>query len=161
MDSETDIETIMRKFKKEKKKHLNATLDVSPVPATMSEKKKAQAERFRIEQEEAIKMYERKLKEQPNLASPAIKEVKGKRRNYGSYIKKQDEIQHEKITDDNGKEIKFKKPNVDRIPNPMSVKMQGYEMADRSKSNLKKQKKQKEPTLDNLVWDDDIPKLPL
>ena len=63
MDSETDIETIMRKFKKEKKKHLNATLDVSPVPATMSEKKKAQAERFRIEQEEAIKMYERKLKE--------------------------------------------------------------------------------------------------
>lgn len=151
----------MRKFKKEKKLHLNATLDVSPIPATMSEKKKLQAERFKIEQEEAIKLYEKKLKEQPNLASPAIKEVKGKRKNYGSYIKKQEEIQHERITDDNGKEIKFKKPNVDRIPNPMSVKMQGYEIAERGKSNLKKTQKKQKEQVDNLVWEDDIPKLPL
>lgn len=37
--------------------------------------------------------------------------------------------------------------------------MQGFETADRNKSSLKTKKKQKEP-VDNLEWDDDIPKLP-
>lgn len=159
VDSETSMETLMLKFKNEKKRHLNATLDVSPVHANLSEKKIAQNERFRIEQEEAIKLYELKLKEQPNLASPPVKEVKNKKRNYGTYMKKNDTIEQERITDDNGKEIKFKKPNVDKIPNPLFVKMQGYEAADRNKSSLKTKKKKEH--VDNLDWEDDIPKLPL
>ena len=63
VDSETSMETILLKFKKDKKRHFNASFNTTPVPATLSAKKRAQNEKFKAEQDEAMKLYERKLKE--------------------------------------------------------------------------------------------------
>ena len=68
-------------------------------------------------QEMALQMYEKKKKEQPTLATPVKKMIMKKIRNYN--WKEHAAIQNEKITDDAGKEIFFKRPDGDRLPSTL------------------------------------------
>jgi hypothetical protein len=76
-------------------------------------------------QDMALELYETKKKEQPLLVSPTKKEKKEKRKTYN--WKENATIDREKITDDLGRDIAFKKPDGDRIPNPFFKKFGGTE----------------------------------
>lgn len=69
-------------------------------------------------------MYELKEKEQPDLVRPADKQVKKfKRGATRAGGVSNDEITEEKITDFNGKEIAFQRPNMDKVKNPFYQKI--------------------------------------
>ena len=81
----------------------------------------------------AIAIYEEKVKKYPELAvikteDPADKK-KNKRNNMMGATRTMDAIMKEKITDDLGREIEFKRPNGDKLANkrPFFVKPLGKE----------------------------------
>ena len=88
-------------------------------------------------QELALELYETKKKEQPLLVEPTRKEKKEKKKAYN--WKTDAPIEREKITDDKGKEIQFKRPDGDRLPNTLFVKGKGSENQEENELLVAKQ----------------------
>ena len=94
----------------------------------------AKIDKYTIEQESAVKIYNRKLIEFPELVLPPEPVVKKKKKRGfmgGTNMSQMEHIEQEKITDDQGREIQFKKPNGDALSSkkPFFVTAKGKEVS--------------------------------
>ena len=119
-------------------------LDQEPVPAPESEEKLSILAEILKDQEAAISTYTRKLKEQPDLAKPRkpVEEKTPKKGQPGYRDSDAKLIDREKITDDLGREIQLKKPNIDKIQraNPFFVHGSAQESAKSPHMKIKKRR---------------------
>lgn len=134
-----------KKAAKEKRRHqTKMNLDQEPVPAPESEEKLSILAEILKDQEAAISVYTRKLKEQPDLAKPRkqVEEKILKRGQPGYRDSDVKLIDREKITDDQGKEIQLKKPNIDKIQkaNPFFIHGKAEEKAKSPNMKIKKRR---------------------
>ena len=111
----TSVEKFLKQAKVDKIRHMSMVEEkIKAEPAVISEKKKKFLEKQAKMQEYAMELWEKKKKEQPTLASPIKKQIVKKLRKVN--WNEQRHINEEKITDDKGKEIIFKRPDGDKLP---------------------------------------------